>query len=297
MKTVDAGTPRHGLYLREGQDKTDLEIKYSAIKIRDKYLKFADAGRVSRKRVDAYTTKEPSTLAWLDSFKPGEILFDVGANVGMYTVWAAALNGTQVFAFEPEALNYAELNKNIYLNDLHYLVTAYCCGISNETLATKLYLSKFVPAFSHHDCKLNRWEGPVTKLAKSQEERLGQGCLAVKLDDLVYNYGLLRPHHIKVDVDGLEALVVGGAERLLKEGLVRTILIETDFKLASTPRLIQFFQMEGWKFSMDQVCAHRDVTLTPTEWNRRLADKKGGCNIIWFKDDSYIDYFAEKCRK
>lgn len=296
MKTVEAGAPRHGLVLREGT-KDDLVLKYSAIKIRGIHLKFADAGRVSRKRVETLTTKEPSTLAWLDSFEPGEILFDVGANVGMYTVWAAALNKTQVFAFEPEALNYAELNKNLYLNELHGLVTAFCCGVSDRTEFTRLYLSKFIPAYSHHDCKENRWEGPVTKIAKSQESRLAQGCVAVSLDELVLiRKDIPRPQHVKIDVDGLEALVVGGAQRLFREGGLKTILIETDFKLKSTPDLIRWMEEAGWKFSMDQVCAHRDITLTEEQWYKRLAEKKGGCNIIWFRDaDFYLDYFRERC--
>ena len=39
---------------------------------------------------------------------------DVGANVGMYTVFAAPTRGARVFAFEPEAQNYAMLNRNIF---------------------------------------------------------------------------------------------------------------------------------------------------------------------------------------
>jgi FkbM family methyltransferase len=42
----------------------------------------------------------------------------VGANVGMYTIWAAATRNARVYAFEPEAQNYATLNRNIALNNL-----------------------------------------------------------------------------------------------------------------------------------------------------------------------------------
>lgn len=294
MKTIPTGV-RHGLELSEA----DLSLEYSSVSVRGSELKYADAGRVSRKRAGSLTTKEPATLAWLDSFQPGEILFDVGANVGMYSVWAAALNKTTVYAFEPEALNYAELNKNIYLNRLHGRVTAYCCGVSDSPKTTVLYLSRFVPAFSHHDCGQNLWEGPVTTLASSPESRPRQGCLAVSLDDLVIiRHDLPQPHHIKIDVDGLEPLVVRGAQRVLQSPDIRTVLIETDFKRKTTPALIRGMDEGGWRFSMDQVCAHHSGNSTPDQWRDQLADRKGGCNIIWFREkdrDFYESYFRDKC--
>lgn len=56
-------------------------------------------------RVDSLFEKEPCTIAWIAGFGRGDVLVDVGANVGMYTIWAAKTRGTRVFAFEPEAQN------------------------------------------------------------------------------------------------------------------------------------------------------------------------------------------------
>src|SRR5689334_12310835 len=72
----------------------------------------------TRWRVDSIYSKEPCTLDWIAGFGADEILVDVGANVGMYSIWAAATKGTRVFAFEPEAQNYALLNRNIFVNRL-----------------------------------------------------------------------------------------------------------------------------------------------------------------------------------
>src|SRR5919106_6075149 len=68
-------------------------------------------------RVQSIYEKEPWTLEWIASFEPASILVDVGANVGMYTIWAAATRRARVYAFEPEAQNYATLNRNIMLNN------------------------------------------------------------------------------------------------------------------------------------------------------------------------------------
>jgi hypothetical protein len=77
-------------------------------------------------RVETLFSKEPDTIEWIASFAPDEVLADIGANVGMYTIWAAKTRGTRVFAFEPEAQNYALLNCNIHANGLDQAVRAYC---------------------------------------------------------------------------------------------------------------------------------------------------------------------------
>src|ERR1044071_5509253 len=87
-------------------------------------MTFITPSRLTRERVDSIYVKEPCTLEWIDSFAPGDVLVDVGANVGMYTIWAAATRKASVFAFEPEAQNYALLNRNILANNLQDRVKA-----------------------------------------------------------------------------------------------------------------------------------------------------------------------------
>ena len=72
-------------------------------------------------RAGHYDDKEPDTLDWIDThFKPGDTVFDIGANIGQYSLYAAKrLNhDIAILAFEPEALNFAKLNRNIVLNGL-----------------------------------------------------------------------------------------------------------------------------------------------------------------------------------
>jgi FkbM family methyltransferase len=129
-----------------------LELDYAEIGVP---MRFATTGSSSRKRLRTLFTKEPITLAWMDTFELGQILYDVGANV--HTVYAAVRRAAQVYAFEPEALNYAELNKNIYLNDLHGGVLAYCAASSDIDKADRLLLSAFGLGISYHDLEENSW--------------------------------------------------------------------------------------------------------------------------------------------
>ena len=75
-----------------------------------------DFGPVTRYRANTFESKEPETLNWISSFDPGDNLLDIGANIGIYSLFAAALNH-KVISLEPDALNYALLNLNILLND------------------------------------------------------------------------------------------------------------------------------------------------------------------------------------
>ena len=69
------------------------------------------------KRAKSYSTKEPDTLDWLDSFEPNTCYFDIGANIGQYSLYPARKygRGVQIYAFEPQSNNYYSLNKKYIL--------------------------------------------------------------------------------------------------------------------------------------------------------------------------------------
>lgn len=56
---------------------------------------------------------------------PDSVLFDIGAWVGPMTLWATVRNRARVFAFEPDPVAFADLVKNIELNDVQDRVNAY----------------------------------------------------------------------------------------------------------------------------------------------------------------------------
>ena len=79
-------------------------------------LKFDCDSPVETWRVTTLFTKEPGTIAWLDKeVKEGDVLFDIGANIGLYSVYAAS-KGAKVYAFEPHIINAAKLLLNTSLN-------------------------------------------------------------------------------------------------------------------------------------------------------------------------------------
>jgi FkbM family methyltransferase len=175
-------------------------------------------------RAEGYASKEPDTLAWIDGFlKPHEVFYDVGANIGQYALYAAKrLKGDcRVLAFEPEALNYAKLNRNIVLNGLSETVDAYCLAVAGQTGFGRFYVRVFSPGAALH-----AFGEPIKQGDVPFEPRHRQGMLGVTLDDLVGQFGLPFPNHIKIDVDGIEDQIVYGAERVLDDPRLRTVLVE-----------------------------------------------------------------------
>ena len=175
-------------------------------------------------RANTYAVKEPDTLQWIDTFfQPGEVIYDIGANIGQYALYAAKkLKGqATILAFEPEALNYAKLNKNIVLNGLSGLVIPFCLAISDRLALERFYAINFTPGASLHALGRTITQGEVSFSPKNE-----QGMMTLSLDDLTGRFALPFPNHIKVDVDGIEDRIVSGADQTLSDPRLRTFLIE-----------------------------------------------------------------------
>jgi len=201
-------------------------------------------------RVDSLFEKEPITIEWIGRFQPGDVLIDVGANVGMYTIWAAKTRSVKVWAFEPEAQNYSLLNRNIVLNHLGEQVKAYCLALSDQAGYSELHLSDTQPGGSCHSLGER-----VDFNLQPRVPAYSQGCVAARLDDLVAASVVPQPDHIKIDVDGFEHLVIAGARHVLKTRKLRSMLIEINQNLAEHMAMVKEIQALGFRFDPVQVAA------------------------------------------
>lgn len=211
-------------------------------------MTFSTPSRVPLWRVQSIYTKEPWTLEWIEGFGPGDVLVDVGANVGMYTIWAAATRGTRVYAFEPEAQNYALLNRNIMLNRLAGRVAAFCAGLSDTSGLSVLNLADTRAGSSGSSLG----EALDYKLEPFRT-RFTQGSIAMRLDDLVAAGSVAVPTHIKIDVDGFEHLVVAGAAATLADPGVKSLLIETNPSLEAHRQMVGALGDLGFRYDPAQV--------------------------------------------
>lgn len=180
---------------------------------------------LSEYRAKTLISKEPETILWLDGMPPNSVFYDIGANMGAYSIYAAALRQARVFAFEPSFLNVELLFRNVQTNQLQNQITILPISLSNRNQIENLYMSRGD----------NIWGGAHNSSGNSisqdglpMESFISSSQIAFSLDRLVQILNLPSPDYIKIDVDGLESSILQGAHQTL--GAIKGILVEVDEK-------------------------------------------------------------------
>lgn len=188
--------------------------------------------------------KEPGTVAWLDEFMgPDDILYDIGANVGAYSLIAAARIGTgngMVVSFEPSFRNFVRLNENIELNGFSERVIPVAVALADvSTIVTFQFSSREGGAALHNIAG-------TTQRTNARQPVSTSKVLAMPLSDLVEKLGLPHPTLIKLDVDGPEFEVLKGAGSLLGEPALKTILVEVEPDPVMRENVRELLEGFGW---------------------------------------------------
>lgn len=165
-----------------------------------------------------FETKEKDTLQWIDEFNKNDVLYDIGANIGVYSLYAAS-KIKSVYAFEPHHQNYSNININKGLNKLKNL-KIYCLAFDNSPGFGSFYHYKSNPGSS--TSQLNR---KVDHSNKKFEVLHEQEIVIESLSSFIKKSKSF-PNHIKIDVDGIEFQILEGLETHLKDERLKSILVE-----------------------------------------------------------------------
>ena len=143
--------------------------------------------------------------------KPGDVVLDVGANIGYYTLLFAKLVGPQghVFAFEPEPKNFELLTKNVNVNG-YTNVTLIQKAVSNNTEIKNFYLTN-KNTISH-------------RLSKPDGECDSIKIETISLDNFLDNNNTIN--FVKIDIHGSEGNAIKGMLSILKKNETIKILQE-----------------------------------------------------------------------
>lgn len=219
-----------------------LRVDEASVPTRYGALRFSAANEVTRHRVETFFTKEPETIAWIEGLDGGT-LYDLGANVGTYSLYAAMSGKVErVVALEPESQNFALLNRNISLNRLDGKVTAYPIAASDRSRLDLLHLSALYSGGANHSLGAG-----VDFNGKPRETPFRQGAVSYTLDDFIAAHQPPFPNHIKIDVDGLEPEIIAGAAKTLADRRVRSLLIEINEDLPSAMGIVTTLEACGFK--------------------------------------------------
>lgn len=189
--------------------------------------------------------KEPETVQWINELSTQDNFWDIGANVGTYSLYAALQIGAKVISFEPLAANYYGLNHNIFLNRIMIgeRLTSVCVSLyGSEISFSSLNVSSFDIQSSG-----NSYDVPIDAFGNQYVPEFKQGSIGASVDFLIEKLGLEPPTAIKIDVDGHEMGVLKGARNtLMREGL-RRVVVEIDMAQKDLVDEVQsLFQRSGF---------------------------------------------------
>jgi FkbM family methyltransferase len=182
------------------------------------------------------------SLELLDLLQPlnPRVIFDIGANIGTWTLLAKALYpSAQVHAFEPLPSHAKQFQASIRtLSD----VTLHTIALGPENGFAKLHVTDFSDASSI--LKLSDVGRETWHLTEVEEVRLN----LYRLDEYVARNELSMPDLIKIDVQGFELEVLKGAPHVLAQ--TKAIIAEVSFKefykgQCRFDQLVSFFAESG----------------------------------------------------
>ena len=225
-------------------------------------LTFTVPNSINDFRIKTFSTKEPETLEWIDSIPFGSVVWDIGANIGLYTCYAAKSRECHVYAFEPSVFNLELLARNISLNNLSDKVTIIPLPLSQSIQVSNLNMTT------------TEWGGAMSTFGKDfgQDGELLKKVfefqtIGLSMVDALNMFKIPQPDYIKMDVDGIEHLILKGGDEVLKaiDGLL--IEINEDFHKQSEDSK-KFLQNAGLILSEKRHSEMFDNTIYKNSYNQ-----------------------------
>jgi FkbM family methyltransferase len=192
------------------------------VKCSDGFLKFYCPNLVTRMRASSLLTKETDTIDWINEMPKGDCLWDIGANVGVFSLYAC-LRGINVISFEPLHSNYHILCKNVEVNNFSNKILAFKIALSDETKLDFFYIKNVWDGASG-----NTFGDASNIIRLPFHEFSTQPTLGYTIYDFMNTFNVAFPNYIKIDVDGIENKILKGGIEILKDERLKSMLVEID---------------------------------------------------------------------
>lgn len=200
-------------------------LAYKTIEANGHTIQYAEHG--AGWRYDTLLEKEPETIEWIDTFEPGDTLWDIGANVGIYSIYAA-IKGIRTMGFEPHFANYQQFCITIAINGLQDVVTPLCLAFSESKSISQMHLASLDIGTS-----MSNFGEALDFRGNQFQPAFRQGIIGYDIDSFITDFGAEIPTHLKIDVDGIELPIIRGAKNMLANDKLQSVsveLIESDLQ-------------------------------------------------------------------
>jgi FkbM family methyltransferase len=234
-------------------------------KIKDLPFKLVVQSEIEIWRAADFWTKEPETIAWIDSFETGSVFWDIGANIGVFSLYNAMKRGNNTFAFEPCLENQHRIVDNYKANEILSILIFYRYAISDFDGKSTFYVPKSGPGRSGGQLGEAKHEnGQSFTPAESYEVE------TYTIDTLAKR--LVVPNHIKIDVDGHEWRILQGAAGTLGNPELKSVLVEVNNCYADIDGYMKSFGLSDFN------------RFNGADINRRAGQKSR--NVIYLRANS-----------
>ncbi len=201
---------------------------YTKVELKKKIFNWFTPNYICRYRVSTILQKEPETIEWIDNFKTEKetkIFWDIGSNIGIYSVYAAKTHkNIKVISFEPSTSNLRVLSRNIHINNLVNKISIFQIPLTNEdNKLLTMYDSKFIEGWA-----MNSFGKETNYNIKDKFLQNNYKIFGTSINYLIENNILELPDYIKIDVDGIEDLILSGSNKYLSSKKIQKISIEID---------------------------------------------------------------------
>ena len=204
-----------------------MDESYTSIKINKKKIKFFIPNHLTEWRVKTLFSKEPETISWINKFenKKKICFWDIGSNIGLYSIYASITHpNCEVISFEPSSNNLRVLTRNISINKLENSIKVFTNPLTDKS---KKFLMMKHNEFIEGGA-LNSFGESFNFEGKNQFFPMNYQLLGFSIKDILESKILKIPDYIKIDVDGIEHLILSGAGDYLRDKKIKSISVEVN---------------------------------------------------------------------
>jgi len=242
------------------------ERSYRSIKILNRDIKFFIPNQITSWRVNTYFSKEPETLEWIDSFenKDDIVFWDIGANIGLYSIYNSIKNPkSTTIAFEPSSSNLRILTRNISINNFEKKIKVVPLPLTNkENIFQEMKEKNFVEGGA-----LNTFGEKFDFEGKEFNPQMKYNLLGTSMNYFIQNSILNIPDYIKIDVDGIEHLILEGGDKFLSNEKVKSLSIEINENFIDQFEKIKKF-MDKYKFKILHKKQNADLLFEGSKFDK-----------------------------
>ena len=198
---------------------------YKSIKILNKNISFFTPNKITEWRIKTFFEKEPETLEWIDNFdsKNKIVFWDIGGNIGLYSIYAALrYSNIEIFTFEPSTSNLRVLSRNISLNQLDEKITICQFPLTDKNNSFLLMKENCFEEGGSMNSFGENFDYNGNLFTSNHQYKIYGTSINYLLDNNI----LKMPNYIKIDVDGIEHLILKGGNKYLNNPLIKSISIE-----------------------------------------------------------------------